>query len=104
MGYPRCYMVGSGSITADEETGASLMFSLVTVPRRCSRRMSAEDPLFSRSRATMSGALSEVPEWKYARARYAAWAMVMMARKAERIEKRILMVVSGASYRGCSIV
>ena len=95
-------MAGAGSITiADEETEASLVRSLLTVPGGCSRPMSAEEPLFSRSRATVSGASSEVRERKYARARYAAWTMVMMARKAERIEKRMLTVVSGARCRGC---
>lgn len=36
---------------------------------------------------------------KYTRAKYAAWTIVMMARKAERIENMMLMVVSGGRLR-----
>ena len=36
---------------------------------------------------------------KYALARYAAWMMVMIARRAERMEKRMLIVTSGGSFR-----
>ena len=62
-------------------------------------------PLVRVSRSSMSISMSALPRllvvvsggvrWKYALARHAAWTIVMTARKAERMEKTMLIVTSG---------